>query len=297
MYRGMINFKKSINSKAVYRWLSIALRRGPRFSMLIILVLIICTLVPNLLAPHSPSTTSLYDQYQPPVGFGGTWTHPLGTDALGRDLLSRAIFGVRVALIVAAATVFIGGGIGTLLGLIAGYRGGFVDAIVMRAVDSTISIPIILLALLFAVVFGPGIWNIVVVLSLLIWARYARLVRGEVLSIKNRDFVTLAKVAGASPVTIVLRHIFPNTINAIVVYSTLEIGWVILTEAALSFLGAGVPPPTPAWGSMVAEGRDVIGTAWWVSIVPGMAILVTVLALNLFGDWLRDYMDPRLRHV
>jgi peptide/nickel transport system permease protein len=198
---------------------------------------------------------------------------------------------------VAMATVVLGGGVGTVLGIIAGYRGGRVDAIIMRAVDATISIPMILLALLFAVLYGPSLLNIIIVLSLLIWARYARLIRGEVLSVKNRDYVDLARVAGASSIRIIIKHIFPNLVNTLVVYTTLEIGWVILTEAALSFLGAGIPPPAPAWGSMVAEGRDVIIDAWWVCVVPGIAILATVLSLNLFGDWLRDTLDPRLRHV
>jgi len=264
----------------------------------ILLLILIAAIFPGQLSWHSPTTTSLADQFIPPIGFdGGSWSHPLGTDFLGRDLLSRLLYGARVTLMVAVATVVIGGGVGTILGIIAGYRGGRVDAIIMRAVDATISIPMILLALLFAVLYGPSLLNIIIVLSLLIWARYARLIRGEVLAARNRDYVDLARVAGASSRRIIVKHIFPNLVNTLVVYTTLEIGWVILTEAALSFLGAGVPPPAPAWGSMVAEGRDVIINAWWVSVVPGIAILCTVLALNLFGDWLRDTLDPRLRHV
>ena len=228
---------------------------------------------------------------------GGSSKYFLGTDQLGRDILSRIIFGARISLIVAAITLGVGGGIGIIIGLLSGYYGGWVDELLMRLVDIILSLPLILVALVLVVAVGQSFEMIVAVLALWIWPRFARMVRGEVLQLKNLDYVSLARVAGASTPRILFVHLFPGTINTVIVVATLQVGIVILVEATLSFLGAGVPPPDPAWGSMVADGRNYLVDAWWVATMPGVAILVTVMSLNLFGDWLRDTLDPRLRQI
>ena len=237
------------------------------------------------------------DQIEVETKRGGTATHILGTDHLGRDMLSRIIFGARISLIVAAVTLGIGGTVGTFLGLLAGYHGGWVDEIIMRLVDIKLSIPLILFALVMVLTFGQSFEMIVIILILYIWPRFARQIRGEVLQIKNMDYVALAKVSGASTWRIMFKHIFPGTINTLIVVATLQVGFVILVESTLSFLGAGVPPPTPAWGSMVADGRDFLALTWWEATLPAVAIFLTVMSLNLFGDWLRDKLDPRLRQM
>ena len=221
----------------------------------------------------------------------------LGTDHLGRDLLSRTIYGARISLIMATVTLGVGGTIGIVLGLLAGWNGRLIDELIMRLVDIELSLPLILVALVLVVTLGQSLTIIVAVLAVWIWPRFARMVRGEVLQLKNMDYVALARVAGASPLRIMLVHLLPGTINTLIVVATLQVGTVILVEASLSFLGAGVPPPIPAWGSMVAEGRDRLADAWWIATVPGIAILLTVMSLNLFGDWLRDKLDPRLRQI
>ena len=222
----------------------------------------------------------------------------LGTDHLGRDVLSRVIYGARISLIVSIVTLGVGGTIGVVMGLAAGWYGGLVDEFMMRLVDIKLAIPLILIALVLVITLGQSLWIIVTVLCLFIWPRFARQVRGEVLQLKHMDYVSLAKVSGASTARILFIHIFPGTINTLIVIATLQVGIVILLESTLSFLGAGVPPPTPAWGSMVADGRDKLaGGVWWISTFPGIAIMLTVMSLNLFGDWLRDTLDPRLRQL
>ena len=222
----------------------------------------------------------------------------LGTDHLGRDVLSRVIYGARISLIVSIVTLGVGGTIGVVMGLAAGWYGGWVDEVLMRLVDIKLAIPLILIALVLVITLGQSLWIIVTVLCLFIWPRFARQVRGEVLQLKHMDYVSLAKVSGASTSRILFIHIFPGTINTLIVVATLQVGIVILLESTLSFLGAGVPPPTPAWGSMVADGRDKLaGGVWWISSFPGVAIMLTVMSLNLFGDWLRDTLDPRLRQL
>ena len=228
---------------------------------------------------------------------GGSTEFLLGTDHLGRDLLSRVIFGARISLIVSLVTLGVGGILGVILGLMAGWYGGWTDEFLMRLVDIILSLPLILVALVLVVAVGQSLEIIVVVLALWIWPRFARMVRGEVLQLKTMDYVALARVSGASTTRILIKHLFPGTINTLIVVATLQVGIVILVEATLSFLGAGVPPPEPAWGSMVADGRDRLTDAWWIATVPGIAILLTVMSLNLFGDWLRDRLDPRLRQI
>ena len=238
------------------------------------------------------------DEIEVYVRPAGSTKFLLGTDHLGRDVLSRVIFGARIALIVSIVTLGVGGSIGVVMGLAAGWYGGFVDEFLMRLVDIKLAIPLILIALVLVITLGQSLWIIVTVLCLFIWPRFARQVRGEVLQLKHMDYVSLAQVSGASTARILFIHIFPGTINTLIVIATLQVGIVILLESTLSFLGAGVPPPTPAWGSMVADGRDKLaGGAWWISTFPGVAIMGTVMSLNLFGDWLRDTLDPRLRQL
>ena len=280
------------------RWRWTALRRAPLFPLLVILLLGFTAVFANVLTPYSPVNIALPDRLKPPCWeAGGSWAHLLGTDHMGRDLLTRLIYGARISLLVGVLGLCVGGGVGAAVGLIAGYACGRVDAFLMRVTDTTLAFPIILFAILLVVILGGSLITVVFAVALVLWARFARVIRGEVLSIRERDFVAQARIAGSSPMRIILVHLLPNVLNTLVVLLSLQVGWVIIVEASLSFLGAGVPPPTPTWGSMIAEGRDYIASAWWVSFFPGLAILVTVLAFNLFGDWLRDALDPTLRQL
>ena len=273
-------------------------RRYPLIPMFILAVFIFTGIFAPLIAPHDPERGGLRERNLPPAWeAGGTNKFLLGTDHLGRDMLSRVIFGARISLVVCAVTLGVGMGIGVASGMAAGWYGGWIDEFLMRIVDIKLAIPTILLALVLVLALGQSFLIIVVVLAIAVWPRFARNVRGEVLQLKTMDFVALAQVAGASTPRILFIHIFPGLINTLIVLATLEIGIVILLESTLSFLGAGVPPPTPAWGSMVSDGRDRLAVAWWISTMPGLAIMMTVLSMNLFGDWLRDRLDPRLRQL
>jgi len=274
------------------------LRRWPIIPVFILILLVVAAIFAPLLAPHNPVRNSLFDRNDEPA-----W-HPdssgkfiLGADPMGRDVLSRIIYGARVSLMVAAIAIAMGIIVGTALGLIAGYFGGYVDEIVVRIMDVNAAMPFLLLALIVVMVFGASLSVLMGVLALSTWAGPARLVRGQTLQIKTFDYVSLAQIAGASTFRILYKHVFPGVMNTVVVAATLSVGSVILSEAILSFLGAGVPPPTPTWGSMVSDGRDYLGSAWWVAFFPGMAIFLTVLACNFIGDWLRDRFDPRLRQL
>jgi peptide/nickel transport system permease protein len=270
----------------------------PVVSLTIIGVFVLAAVFANVLSPGDPEEQSLRKRFTPPVWEErGTWKHVLGTDRLGRDLLSRIIWGSRVSLTAGVLTVLLASAFGAGVGLVAGYHGGRVDTVLMRITDATMSFPVILLALILAVTIGPSFINVVIAIAVILWARYARVIRGQVLTLMELDFITQARIAGASASRIILRHLLPNTLNTLVVLTTLQVGYVIIVEASLSFLGAGIPPPTPAWGSMIAEGRDVVTSAWWVSFFPGLAILLVVLAFNLLGDWLRDTLDPKLRQL
>jgi peptide/nickel transport system permease protein len=282
--------------------MALALRELRRYPLVPIAILTCLLVIPAVLAPqvapHDPLKGSLANRLKAPAWQeGGSLDYPLGTDKLGRDILSRIIYGARVSLLVSLVAILVGGAIGTGLGLISGYFGRWVDSLIMRLVDISLSLPTILLALVLVAAVGPSFATVIIVLVVLLWARYARLVRAETLAIKERDFIARVRVAGASHARIMVRYIFPNVVNSLVVLATLQVGYVILLESALSFLGAGLPRPTPAWGLMIADGRELIVTAWWVSMFPGLAIMLTVLALNLLGDWLRDHLDPKLRNV
>jgi peptide/nickel transport system permease protein len=282
--------------------MALALRELRRYPVVPVAMLTFLLVIPAVLAsqvaPHDPLKGSLSNRLKAPAWQeGGSLEYPLGTDKLGRDILSRMIHGARVSLMVSLVAILGGGAIGTALGLISGYFGRWIDSLIMRLVDISLSLPTILLALVLVAAVGPSFGTVITVLVVLLWARYARLVRAEALAIKERDFIARARVAGASHTRIMARYIFPNVVNSLVVLATLQVGYVILLESALSFLGAGLPRPTPAWGLMIADGRELIVTAWWVSMFPGLAIMLTVLALNLLGDWLRDHLDPKLRNV
>ncbi len=250
------------------------------------------------IAPYDPLEGQLSARLTPPFWIqGGTPDHWIGTDKQGRDILTRIIFGARISLMVSLSAICIGGSIGTTLGLSAAYFGGWVEGLIMRIVDTFLSMPLILLALVVVAVFGPSFFTVIGIVSSLIWVGYTRQTRGEALTIRQLDFVARARVAGASPVHIMFRHFLPNVINTIIVLATLEMGSVILLESTLSFLGAGIPRPFPSWGVMVADGRDHIIAAWWIAFFPGIAIMLVVLSANLMGDWLRDQLDPKLRQV
>ena len=279
-------------------WTLRRFRRLPLIPMLILVLFIVVGVGAPWIAPLDPTKTSLRDRNLPPAWLeGGDSRYIMGTDHLGRDVYSRVVHGARISLVVASMVILVGNTIGVVIGLVSGWYGGWVDECCMRLVDIKLAIPTILLALVLVLALGQTFILIVGVLAITIWPRIARNVRGEVLQLKTLDYVALARVAGASTPRILTVHIFPGVINTLIVLTTLEIGIVILLESTLSFLGAGVPPPTPAWGSMVAEGRDRIAVAWWISTIPGLAILVVVMAANLFGDWLRDVLDPKLRQL
>ena len=287
-----------------------SIRRYPVVPLaILLLVLVLPAIFANQIELHDPEIGNLNDRLLPPFWVGehivqgevvreaGSMKFPLGTDKLGRDNFSRMVHGARISLTVALLAIALGGVVGTALGLMAGYYGGKTDAFIMRIVDIKLAFPSILLALVLVAAFKPHLSTVVAVIAILLWARYARLVRGEALAIRHQDFVDRARVSGASNIRIMARHILPNVVNTVVVLATLEVGHVIILESTLSFLGAGIPPPTPAWGLMVADGRTLIINAWWVAFFPGLAILITVLCMNLFGDWLRDKLDPKLRNV
>ena len=273
-------------------------RRWPIFSGVVLFVFVMMAIFAPLIVPHDPGLSILRERNIPPAWYPeGTWTYPLGKDPIGRDVLSRVIMGARTSLMVVAVSIVVGTILGTSLGLIAGYFGGLIDEVIMRLVDIWYGIPFVMVALIVAITVGAGLYTMMGLLAAASFAGFVRQVRAEVLSIKERDYVALAIVAGASSPRILVLHILPGVINTVVVIATLSTGGLILAEAFLSFLGAGIPPPTPTWGAMVADGREYLRTAWWITVVPGIAILLIVLALNFLGDWLRDRLDPRLRQV
>ena len=271
----------------------VEVRRYPVIPIIILLaVLVIPSILPALVAPYEPLQGDMRDRLSPPSA-----EHLFGTDKIGRDVLSRIVYGARVSMMVAGVAILVSGLIGTVFGIVSAYYGGWWDNLLMRLVDISLSLPIIVVAIVVAAMAGPSMKILIAVLVLSQWSRYARLVRAETLTIRAQDYTARARVSGASNQRIMLRYIFPNIVNTIVVLATLQVGFVIVLEATLSFLGAGISRPTPAWGLMVADGREFVVDAWWVSFFPGLAILLTVLSMNLLGDWLRDKLDPKQRNV
>lgn len=278
-----------------------SIRKIPIAVMLPIVILVaffVLAIFAPLIAPYSPTIGNLPDRLMPPAWVeGGSQAHLLGTDFMGRDVLSRLIYGARISLTMGLLAIFFAGSIGAIMGMLSGYLGGYIDELIMRLTEVALSMPLILMAILLVVIFGASYTNVILVIVLLLWPQYARLIRGETLSIKERDFVALAKIAGCSRLLIIWRHILPNVFPTLLVLATLQVGYVIILEATLSFLGVGIPKPNPAWGVMVADAQGLIDSAWWIALFPGLAILLLVLSLNLLGDWLRDRLDPKLRQI
>src|SRR3954451_16418118 len=290
-----------VGAPSRFAWRLAALRsRGfPLIPVLILAGVGFVALFANVLAPHDPEVGSLAARFRPPFWqTGGTAEYLLGTDQLGRDVLSRLIFGARVSMVVGFTAVIFAGVVGTTLGILSGYLGGWVDQVIMRVVDAWLALPALTFAIFLAAIVGPSEMNIVIILGLVYWTRYARIVRGEVLSLKEREFVRLAVVAGCSKWSIMRRHILPNVANSAVVLASLMLGVVIVAEASLSFLGVGVPPPKPAWGLMLSDGKQGLMVGyWWLTVLPGCCIMFMVLSANLLGDWLRVKLDPQLRQL
>jgi peptide/nickel transport system permease protein len=277
-----------------------AAREAPVLAVVILGGLILVAIFADFIAPHDPTLpvkgANIFD---PPFWMeGGSTATPLGTDFQGRDILSRLIYGARVSLIVGLMGTLVAGGIGTALGILAGYVGGWVDQIIMRVTDAWLALPAIVFAIFLAAMIGPSMWNIIVILGAVYWTRYARVIRGEVLTLREREYVKLAEIAGASTWRVIKRHILPNVMNTATVLASLTVGVVIIAEASLSFLGVGVPPPQPAWGLMLSEARSTLMAGqWWLTVFPGLCIALIVLATQLFGDWLRVKLDPQSRNL
>ena len=272
----------------------------PIVPLAILVPFVLIAVFANVVAPYDPTEPIPGAKiFEPPFWMTGANPHALlGTDFQGRDVLSRLIFGARVSLIVGVVGTIVAGSIGTTLGILSGYLGGWVDQVVMRLTDAWLALPGLVFAIFLATMVGPSMWNIIVILGLIYWTRYARVIRGEVLTLREREFVKLAEIAGASRMRVILRHILPNVLNSTMVLASLTVGVVIILEASLSFLGVGVPPPEPAWGSMLADGRSMLMVGdWWLTVFPGLCIMMVVLATQLLGDWLRVRLDPQLRNL
>lgn len=270
--------------------------RVNRIALLILAIAILACFVPLSWLPHDPTKGSLTLRFQPPAWVeGGDWSYPLGTDALGRDILSRLVYGSRYTLLITFLSVPIAAFVGTLLGVISGYHGGRLDAVIMRIVDIQLAFPTILLLIAIIGSFGSSLWILVSVLALAGWVRYTRVVRGSVLSVREREFVEASRTSGAGNSRILIRHVLPNVLSPLVVLISFEFARTLLLESTLSFLGVGIQPPHASWGSMIADGRNYLVDAWWVSLMPGVAIVLTVVAFNFLGDGLRDALDPQSR--
>lgn len=280
--RGLLADRVSRLGARVFRWQAIPI--------LWLLIVVAAAAFPSLFTSANPYAQALSERLQPL----GTSGHLLGTDGLGRDVYARLVYGARPTVMVATAGLLLSASIGVTVGMVAGMSGRWIDRLLMRVTDTVLSLPLILLSLFLVILLGPSITNVILAIGVLAWARYARVVRAETLVINNTDFVSHARLSGVSRTRILLQHLFPNVSPVVVVLVTLQVGWVVMVEASLSFLGAGVPPPDPSWGGMVAEGRNVMLTSWWVSAVPGTMILTVIVALNTLGDSLRDSYDPTL---
>lgn len=265
------------------------------FGLLVLILVIALGLAAPFVSPRDPLEQNLRTRLKPPAWMaGGDWKHPLGTDQLGRDIASRILYGTRVSLLVGFGTVSIAAMLGIMLGLVSAFFGGLIDDVIMRIADAQLAIPFILLAIAVIGAIGPGLLNVVVVLGVTGWVVYARVTRASALSLREQEFVLAARALGARPIRIILRHILPNCIAPIIVVGSYQLATMIFNEAALSFLGLSVAAPTPSWGNMLGDGRDYLSNAWWIATLPGVALTLTVLSINLLGDCLRDVLDPRL---
>lgn len=268
---------------------------GALFGVLVVGVAFALVLLAPFVAPMDPTDQDLAARLIAPLSSSERGFHLLGTDPLGRDIASRVVFGARVSMLIGVSAVVLAGSLGVALGLVSGYAGGRWDAIVMRVADVQLALPFMVLALALVAAVGPSLVNLVAVLGVTGWVLYARVVRAETLSLREREFVLAARAVGVRPAGIVLRHILPNAASSVIVMASLQMARMMVFEASLSFLGVGVPPPTPTWGSMISDGRGYLAVAWWVSTMPGLALFVTVLGVTLLGDRLRDVLDPRIR--
>ncbi len=276
-------------------WNSLKRSKTGMFGAVILAIIVFMALTANIISPYNPAKQDIMIKLMNPVwGEGGTWKHILGTDQLGRDILSRLIYGSRITLLVSFCGTIMSVIIGVVLGALSGYYGKWIDAIIMRLVDIQLSFPFTLMALFIAAVLGPGLQNIILIAGISGWVRYARLIRGEILSIREMEYVEAIRSLGGTDIRIIFRHIVPNVISPVIVLATLEVAKIVLMEASLSFLGMGVPIEIPTWGRMLADGRNYLVSAPWMAILPGLIITITVLGVNLLGDWLRDYLDPKL---
>ncbi|MDP6064823.1 MAG: ABC transporter permease [SAR202 cluster bacterium] len=285
---------KGINVAKVFG----TLRRWPIIPVAVVLFLMIIAIFAPLVAPHHPLEAKFEKRNVPPVWTEeGTSEYLMGGDHIGRDILSRIIFGTRISLMVAATVLAAGAFVGTALGVTAGYFGGIVDEILMRLVDFTYAVPFILVALVAAVIWEPSLQLVIILLAIFTWPPFARQVRVETLQLKAMDYVAMARVSGASSLRIAFKHILPGIVPTVMVMASLQVGALVITESVLSFLGVGIPAPDPSWGSMVAQGRNYVATAWWIAFFPGVAIFLIVFSMNFLGDWLRDTLDPKLRQL
>jgi peptide/nickel transport system permease protein len=274
-------------------WMRMVMRGAPILSLCFLTLAILCALLAPSIAPYEPIETNRAKTLLPP----SLSEHPLGTDHLGRDILSRLIYGARISVTVGFLAVFVSGTLGTLIAVLSGVLRGWVETLLMRLTDAFLSLPFLMVAVLVVSLLGPSLANVILVIGLLRWMTYARTIRSEVLRLTEMDFVRLARVAGASRRRLIVRHIFPNIVNTLLVLGTLEVGAAVITEASLSFLGLGVPRPLPSWGTMLAESQTYVFTAWWLPVFPGLAITLLVMSSNLTGDWLRDRFDPTRRQL
>lgn len=292
------NSQQDSNKYALQFLRKLARSRTGALGSIILAVVALCAIAAPYLAPFDPNYQTLDDRLIPPFSAQAQAKgHLLGTDHLGRDILSRLIYGSRVSLVVGLTAVTISCFMGCVLGLITGYRGGWLDDIIMRVGDVQLAFPFVLLVIAVVAVVGGGLLNEIIVIGITGWVGYARVIRGQVLSAREKEYVEAARAIGVGTPAILFRHILPNVFSPVIVLATFSVASVIILEAALTFLGLGVDPKTPTWGGMLADGRSHIFTSWWMTVIPGAAIFVTVLAINLLGDWLRDYLDPELRHL
>lgn len=287
---------RSIRSKNKFKIFLTKLSRSKTGSvgLIIVLALFIMAIFAPIIAPYDPGKIDTMNMLAPPfLSDGGSFSHILGTDNLGRDILSRIIYGSRISLVVGILSVIVAGVIGVIFGIISGYYGGIVDNLIMRLVDAFLSVPTILFCIVFLTVLDPGLPTLIIVIGVTSWVLYARMIRSETLSLREREYVKAARTMGVSDMQIMKRHILPNVTSSIIVISTLSVASTIITESSLSFLGLGIQPPTVSWGIMLSEGKEYVATSWWLATFPGLAITITVLGIIFFGEWLRDLLDPR----